>query len=185
MEQKLVQIMKPTASEWIVVKDSGIHGKGVYAAKDIPKGTQVIEYVGERISKKEGDELSDEHIDKGKKEGCGMVYVFELNSKYDIDGSVEWNTARLINHSCDPNCETTGDDEHIWISAKRDIKKGEELGYDYGYGIEDFEEHSCKCGAGKCVGYIVREEDRKKLKKKLRWRKIKERRKRGREKKGN
>jgi uncharacterized protein len=167
--------LKATTSEWIEVKNSKVHGLGVYAAKDIPKGTNVIEYVGRLISKKEADDLSDVHIEMGMSNPeHGMVYIFELNKKYDIDGNVEWNTARFINHSCDPNCETSGDEDHIWIEAMRDVKKGEELNYNYGYDIEDYDEHPCKCGSKKCVGYILDEKLWTKLRKKMKIKKVKE-----------
>jgi SET domain-containing protein len=72
---------------------------------------------------------------------------------------VEWNPARLINHSCEPNCEAlTDDDNRIWIVAKRDIAAGEELTFNYNYDLEDFKEHPCQCGAQNCVGFIVAEE---------------------------
>jgi uncharacterized protein len=166
---------KPTTSEWIVVKESGIHGKGIYATKDIPKGTQVLEYVGNKVTKKESDEIADRDMDAHAKNGKekGAVYIFELNKKYDIDGNVPWNTARLINHSCDPNCETGGDEDHIWIESIRDIKKGEELSYDYCYDFEDYEDHPCLCGSGKCPGFIVAEKHRTKLRKKLKRKKVK------------
>ncbi len=86
-----------------------------------------------------------------------------MNKKFDIDGNVSWNPARLINHSCDPNCETEGDDDHIWIEAMRDIKKGEELSYDYCFDVDDYEEHPCKCGSKNCCGFIVDEKKRGKL----------------------
>lgn len=155
---------KPTTSEWVKVRKSGIHGNGVFAAKDIPKGTKIIEYVGNIVTKKEADKIVDRDLDAAKEDDSnGAVYVFELNKKQDIDGNVPWNTARLINHSCDPNCETEGDDKHIWIEAMRDIKKGEELSYDYCYDLDDFEEHPCGCGSDICVGFIVDEKKRAKL----------------------
>lgn len=159
---------KPTESEWIEVRTSSIHGRGVYAKKRIPKGTKIIEYVGDVITKRDADLRAEDTLEKseGHTNGGG-VYIFELSKKYDIDGNVPWNTARLINHSCEPNCETTGDDEHVWIEARRDIEKGEELGYDYCYDIDDYEDHPCKCGSGNCVGYIIDEKLRGKVKKKI------------------
>ena len=70
----------------------------------------------------------------------------------DIDGNVKYNTARFINHSCDPNCETDVIRGHIWVIALRDIKKGEELAYNYNYEYEDYEDHKCRCGSNRCVG---------------------------------
>ena len=159
--------MKPTTSEWIEVRNSKIHGKGVFAAKDIPKETRIIEYVGRKITKKESDKVADETLKKAEENPeHGAVYLFEINDEYDIDGDVEWNTARLINHSCNPNCETEQDeDERIWISSIVDIKKGEELSYNYGYGLDEYKDHPCKCGNDNCIGYILAEKHWKKIKK--------------------
>jgi SET domain-containing protein len=158
-----------TESEYVEVRDSGIHGKGVFSRKDIPKGARVLEYVGEKITKSESDKRADEHLDNAGKnhEKDGGVYIFELNKRYDIDGKVLWNTARLINHSCNPNCETEDHENYIWIQALRDIKKGEEITYNYGYDLDNFREHRCKCGSKNCVGFIVDEKYWPKLKKKL------------------
>ena len=159
--------MKKTTSPHIIVRKSCIHNNGIFAKKDIPKGTKIIEYVGEKITKKEAEKRENIVLKESKtSETKGAVYIFELNKKYDIDGYPLYNTARWINHSCEPNCETCIIDNHIWIIALRDIKKGEELSYDYGYSLDDFEEHPCKCGCKSCVGYIVSEEHREKIKKK-------------------
>jgi len=150
-------------------KKSSLHGSGLFAAFDIKKGAQVIEYIGDKITKKEGDKRAEKQIKKAQKnKNNGMVYVFELNNKYDIDGGVARNYARFINHSCDPNCEVEINDNQIWISSIKRIKKGLELTYNYGYPFDsDFEDHICKCGAKKCVGYILSDDDWPKLKKAL------------------
>tara|TARA_Y100000310_G_C20640656_1_gene793699 strand:+ start:140 stop:676 length:537 start_codon:yes stop_codon:yes gene_type:complete len=167
--------MKPTTSEWITVKESAVHNKGVFAAKDIPKGTKIIEYVGERITKTESTIRADKVIDDSLRDKTkGAVYLFEINKKYDIDGNVDYNTARFINHSCDPNCEVDFEGERIFIFSIKDIKKGEELNYDYGYDIDNYEDHRCKCGAKNCIGYIVSKEDWPKLKRKVGKKKAKE-----------
>ena len=172
---------KPTRSKWIAVSDSKIHQKGVFAARDISKGTEIIEYVGKKVTKREADDVADRDTDAHSADGgLGAVYLFELNKKCDLDGNVPWNTARLINHSCDPNCETEGDDEHIWIVALRDIKKGEEINYNYNYDIDDFEEHPCHCGSKRCVGFILDEKLWPRLRKKVAWKKNLEKRKTGR-----
>lgn len=158
--------MKKTSSPYIKVKKSSIHSKGVFAKKNIPKGTEIIEYVGDKVTKKEAEKRADIVLEKSaRSKTTGAVYLFELNKKYDIDGYVPWNTARLINHSCNPNCETINIRGHIWIVALRDIKRGEELSYDYGYDFENFKDHPCKCGAKECIGYIVKKKFRAKLKK--------------------
>lgn len=152
-------------NEYIVIKRSKTHGRGGFARKDIKKGTRIIEYVGKKVSKKEAEKISNfqEELSKINKD-IGAVYLFELNKKYDIDGNVPWNLARYINHSCEPNCEIEISKGRIWIIAKRDIKKGEELSYDYGYDLKYYQDSICKCGSKKCVGYIVAEKHRKKLK---------------------
>jgi hypothetical protein len=153
-------------SPYIIVKKSKIHNKGVYAKKDIPKGTKIIEYVGEIITKKEADKRAEKQLEKSKGHSIdGGVYIFELNKRYDIDGKVPWNLAQYINHSCNPNAETEDQDGHIWIIAAKDIKKGEEITYNYGYDFKDYKDHPCKCGSKNCVGYILAEKHWKKLKK--------------------
>lgn len=160
--------MKSAEMKFIVVKESKIHNKGIFAKRDIPKGTPVIEYVGDKITKVEADRRAEKQLTKSKNHTKGGgVYIFELNKRYDIDGNVARNPARFINHSCDPNCETEISRGHIWIVAIKDIKKGEEVKYNYGYDLEDYSEHPCKCGAKNCVGYIVAEEGWGKLRKKF------------------
>ena len=144
------------------VKKSGVHGYGVFATKDIKKNTRIIEYIGEKVSRKEGDKRSERRIKKYlNSEKTGSVYIFELNKKYDIDGSPLYNKARYINHSCDPNCEVDILDDKIWISSIRNIKKGDELSYDYGYEFDksDFKDHICKCGSKSCIGFIISSDD--------------------------
>ena len=150
-------------------KKSSLHGSGLFAENDIKKGEQVIEYIGDKVTKKEGDKRADKQIKKAQKnKSSGMVYVFELNKKYDIDGGVARNYARFINHSCVPNCEVEIINNHIWVSSIKRIKKSTELLYNYGYPFDtDFEEHICKCDTKKCVGYILSDADWPKLKKAL------------------
>ena len=149
------------------VKISKIHGSGVFATENIKKGTTIIEYIGEKVTRKEGDRRSEERIRKYlKSKKTGSVYIFELNKKHDIDGSPIYNKARYINHSCDPNCEVEIIKGHIWISSIKDLKKNEELTYDYGYEFdkEDYKDHKCKCGSKNCIGYIISSDDWSKYK---------------------
>jgi SET domain-containing protein len=137
------------ALERLEVRKSRIHGRGLYARRDIPAGTRLIEYVGLRIPKAQADELC------LRQNG----YVFHLNETTDLNGKVSWNPAGLINHGCDPNCETAIDErERIWIFSIRPILRGEELTFNYGYDLENFRNHPCRCGAAACVGYILAEE---------------------------
>lgn len=152
----------------ITIKESAIHSKGIFAAQDIKQGTKIIEYIGDIITKEESDKRADEQLAKSKRNpNEGAVYIFELDDEFDIDGNVPENDAKYINHSCDPNCDIENDTKHIWIISKRDIKKGEELFYNYGYDPDDYEDHPCRCGAENCVGYIVAEEHWAEIKKKI------------------
>lgn len=153
------------ANEYASIRESSIHHKGVFATKDIPKGTKIIEYVGEKVTKEESKKREQQTLEESKKDITkGAVYIFELDEEHDIDGNVSWNDARFINHSCDPNCEVDIIEGRIWIIALKDIKKDEELSYDYGYDLEGFEKHHCRCGCPNCIGYIVSEEHREALK---------------------
>lgn len=150
------------------LKKSKIHASGVFATEGISKGTKIIQYIGEKISKKEGDNRSAKRIKRylhSKK--TGSVYIFELNKKYDIDGSPSYNKARYINHSCNPNCEVDISKGEIWIKSIKRIKKSQELTYDYGYEFDkdDYKDHVCKCGSKNCIGYIISSDDWGKYKK--------------------
>ena len=143
------------------IKKSNIDKRGLYASKNIKEGTKIIEYIGKIISKKESNLNS-------KFDNKKDIYLFNLNNRYDLDGDFKFNTARLINHSCKPNCEVTGKGLKLWISAIRDIKKGEELNYDYGFSYDkDYKQFPCKCGKPKCVGYIVRSGSRWRINRKF------------------
>ncbi len=147
------------------VKNSKVHGSGIFATKNIKKNTQIIEYIGEKVSKSEGDRRSSKRIKKYINSSLnGSVYIFELNKKYDIDGLIDENKARFINHSCNPNCEVDIIKDRIWISSIKKIKKNEELSYDYGYAFdkEDYKDHVCKCGSKHCIGYIISSDEWKK-----------------------
>lgn len=153
------------------VKFSKVHGKGVFASQNINKGIKIIEYIGEKITKSEGDKRSEERIEKylhSKK--TGSVYIFELNQRYDIDGSPLYNKARFINHSCSPNCKVDIIKGKIWIISKKNIKKNEELSYDYGYEFDkdDYLDHICRCGSRNCLGYIISSDDRQKFRRFIR-----------------
>jgi SET domain-containing protein len=141
------------------IKKSNIDNKGLYAAKSIKSGKIIINYKGKLVTKKEVEKNPKFDNDKA-------IYLFNINNRYDMDGDFKHNTARLINHSCNPNCEVEGKGLKLWISTIKDIKKGEELSYDYGFGYDkDYKQYVCKCGSKNCVGYIVREGSRWRIKK--------------------
>lgn len=155
------------------VDQSPIHQRGLFAIADIEEGTDIIQYVGEKITKEESTRRALEWEEKARETGEGLVYIFELDDDWDLDGRLGDNPARYMNHSCDGNCEAVNGDGEIWIVARKPIKKGEELVYDYGYDMEHFLDHPCGCGADSCIGYIVREDQRKKVKKLLKGKKKK------------
>ena len=103
---------------------SKINRKGLFANKDIMKGTKIINYIGKIITKKQTDE--NPKFDNGK-----AIYLYNLNNKYDLDGDFKYNTARLINHSCDPNCEVTGTGLKIWIHAIKNINRDRQVIYKF------------------------------------------------------
>ena len=141
------------------IKKSKIDNRGLYAATNIKKNTKIIEYKGKIITVKETE--TNPKFDNDK-----AIYLFNLNKKYDLDGDFKYNTARLINHSCDPNCEVDGVGLKLWIYAVKDIKKNEELTYDYGFSFDkDYKDFPCRCGAKKCVGFIVNSQSRWRIKK--------------------
>lgn len=138
----------PPGNKYIQFRPSSIHGLGAFAIRKIRKGTRIIEYVGRKISKQESlQQLQQQN-----------TYIFDLDDQWDLDGNVEWNPARFINHSCQPNCEAINEDGRIWIVALRTIQPGEEITFNYGYDLTDYRDHPCHCGAPNCVGYMVAEE---------------------------
>lgn len=167
LRREMEDILERAKSEWCEVRDSHIHGSGVIAAKHIPKEQRIIEYLGEKIDKEESERRATAQMEHAEKTGEAAVYIFTLSKKWDIDGNVPWNTARLLNHSCDPNCEAWIEEKRIYLYALRDIAEGEELTFDYGFDIENYEDHPCLCGSDKCVGYIVSRDYWDELKKRL------------------
>jgi uncharacterized protein len=119
-------------------------GLGLFATTAFSKGDLVIEYTGEKITEAEANRR-------------GGKYLFELNDSWTIDGKSRENKARYINHSCKPNCYPELDDaeEHIYIYAKRAIKAGEEITYNYGkmYFNDLILKDGCRCS--ECLKKVV------------------------------
>jgi uncharacterized protein len=135
---------KPKAkdlSDILIVKKS-IAGLGLFATAPIKKGAFIIEYIGPLLTEDEANR-------KGGK------YLFSLDGKWTIDGTPRYNTARYINHSCQPNCEPWQYGKRVKIVAKRNIKAGEELLYNYGkeYFNEYIGDH-CQCPKHKAVSQV-------------------------------
>ena len=140
------------------IKKSKIDKNGLYANCNIKRGTKIIEYKGKLVTVKNSEK--DPKFDNSK-----AIYLFGINKKYDLDGNFSFNTARLINHSCEPNCEVFGEGLKVWIFAMKNIKKGEELSYDYGFSFDqDYKNYPCNCGSKNCAGYIIREGSRWRIK---------------------
>ena len=106
------------------VKRSKIDNLGLYAAKDLKKGKKVIEYRGKIITRKEAEENPKYDNDKA-------IYLFNLNKRYDLDGDFKFNTARLLNHSCNPNCEVTGTGLKVWVHTIKDSSVSRTLKYSF------------------------------------------------------
>ena len=147
----------------IEARQSEIHGNGVFAVSAISKGQKVVRYLGKMRSHAEVDELY------GDEDETGHTFLFTLNDDWVIDANSKGNVARWINHSCDPNCESSveedargrSDHDKIFIEAIRDIAAGEELTYNYGIVLD--QPHTaarkklwgCRCGAQNCTGTML------------------------------
>lgn len=138
------------------VRRSSIHGRGVFALAPISKGERIVEYTGDRITSDEADDLyGEEHADSPHT----MLYLTE--SGLVIDATHRGSSARWINHSCNPNCESSDEDGRVYINALRAIRPGEELSYDYNLVLDERHtpaakrEHACRCGARNCRGTML------------------------------
>jgi len=148
--------VKSGKSPLIEVRRSRVHGSGVFAAQPLKKGQHIIEYIGERISHAQADrryatkDASDNH-----------TFLFIVDRTTVIDAGVDGNEARLINHSCDPNCESVIEGGRIFIDALRNIAAGEELAYDYQIQRDaedpaDIDEvFACRCRSAACRGTML------------------------------
>ena len=139
----------------IAVRESGVHGRGVYAMQFIRKGMRIIEYAGQRVSwERAPDDPSDPH-----------TFNFGLENGDVINPEIGGNDARWINHSCNPNCEAIEEDDRIFIYAMRNIGAGEELLYDYRMQIDEpitdaaRKKFACHCGASNCRGTMLELKD--------------------------
>ena len=139
-----------------IVRSSPVHGRGVFARVSIRKGERLLEYRGRRISEERADDLYPDDESKP-----AHTFLFLLDDGTVIDANVSGNSARWINHSCDPNCETEEDENgRVWIDATRSIRPGEELFYDYNLVLDEpltailRERYRCLCGSANCRGTL-------------------------------
>src|SRR6266576_5961579 len=141
---------RPASS--VEVRESGVHGRGVYATKAIAKGTRIIEYTGKRMSWEEAPNDPDNP----------HTFNFGLDNGNVINPEIGGNEARWINHSCDPNCEAVEEENgRVLIHASRNIRAGEELSYDYQLQVDEpitravKAENACHCGSSNCRGTML------------------------------
>jgi SET domain-containing protein len=144
------------ALKLVKVRNSKVHGRGVFALKRIPKGTRIWEYVGERMSHKRVNERYE-----GADERDNHTFLFAVDRNVVIDATRDGNDSRFINHGCDPNCESTIEDRRVFIDVIRTIKPGEELNYDYQIGRDRNDPpdvdviYACRCGSPECRGTML------------------------------
>ena len=137
----------------VFIGPSIIHRNGLFATDNIKPGEIVIEYVGEMITNKIADYREIEYNERG----FGDCYMFRFDADNIIDATKYGNLARFINHCCEPNCKAQCNEingkKHILLLAKRFIKAGEEITYDYNFEVES-EKIQCRCGAKNCRGRL-------------------------------
>jgi hypothetical protein len=144
------------------VRNSRVHGHGVFALRRIRKGARVVEYLGDRVSH---EVANARYEDKDPRDG--HTFLFTVDAKTVIDAGVGGNDARFINHGCDPNCEAVDIGKRIFIEAVRTIQPGEELAYDYGIQRDDDDPadvdviFACRCGAAQCRGSMLEAKKKK------------------------
>lgn len=152
----------PSDKPFFAVRNSPIHGRGVFATRKIPADTLLIEYEGERISDKQATKRHGTDP-----ENPYHTFFFSLENGKMIDGGVDGSDARWINHACEPNCEAREEKKRVYIYSLRDIKRGEELNYDYGLVIDERHTKSlkkayeCRCGAETCRHTMLAPKSRK------------------------
>ena len=140
------------------IRNSPIHGRGGFALRTIPKGTQIVEYKGDIIS---WAEVWRRYPDDEEGDQQNHTFLFEIDDKRVIDATQRNYPAKWINHSCGPNCQAVGDDDKIFIEALRTIRPGEELAYDYKITLPERhtaavkKRYTCLCGTRKCRGTIL------------------------------
>lgn len=160
---------RPRKKPLFEVRNSRVHGHGVFALRRIRKGTQVVEYLGDRVSH---EVANSRYEDKDPRDG--HTFLFTVDAKTVIDAGVDGNEARFINHGCDPNCEAVDIGKRIFIESVRTIQPGEELAYDYGIQRDEDdapdvdEVFACRCGAASCRGSMLEPKKKKRTAKKAR-----------------
>jgi hypothetical protein len=154
-------------SPLVEVRNSEVHGRGVFAVAPIAKGTRIFEYLGERVSHAAADKRYEDHD-----ENDNHTFLFIVDRNTVIDAAVNGSDARFINHHCDGNCTSVIENRRVFIDSLRSIAPGEELGYDYEIGRDKDdppnvdEIYACRCGSPKCRGSMLEAKPVKKAVKK-------------------
>jgi len=163
----MADVSAAAVSPPIQVRNSSVHGRGVFATRRIAKGERIIEYLGDRVSHDEADRRYE-----SKEENDSHTFLFIVDSKTVIDAGIDGNDARFFNHSCNPNCESVVEKRRVYIEAIRAIEPGEEMTYDYQIYKEEGdpenidEVFACRCGFANCRGTMLWPPEPKKPKKK-------------------
>ncbi|MFB9127510.1 SET domain-containing protein [Paraburkholderia dipogonis] len=140
----------------VTVRKSSVHGRGVFALQAIAAGQRILEYRGEVTSWRRA-------CDRHRRSGVpGHTFIFGLADGRVIDGSVGGNSARWLNHSCQPNCEAIEDERgRVFVETLEDVMPGDELCIAYGLTIDKamtrelIADYACRCGAKRCTGSML------------------------------
>ncbi|WP_213306340.1 SET domain-containing protein [Paraburkholderia sacchari] len=138
----------------VTVRQSPVHGKGVFALLPLHAGERIFEYKGMVTTWREAARWN------ARRSNSGHTFLFGLSDGRVIDGGRGGNGARWLNHACAANCEAVEGNGRVFIEAIRDIAPGEELFIDYALEIEQPDDdaqrdYACRCGAPLCRGTML------------------------------
>jgi SET domain-containing protein len=143
----------------LVVYKSSIHGLGLYTSEFIPRGSMVVQYVGEIVGQCVADKREIEYQSGKRQQYKSACYFFKIGKEHIIDATRKGGIARFINHSCQPNCVakiiSVRNEKKVVFFAERHINPGEEITYDYHFNREDEGQRiPCFCRSRGCRRYL-------------------------------